>query len=67
VKVTVLLDNKLVRTAQEYCGVKETSALLGHALKVLIHHEASHRLAALGGTMPDLKEIPRRRPNPLDK
>jgi hypothetical protein len=31
------------------------------ALKVLIHHEASRRLAALGGTMPELEDIPQRR------
>jgi Arc/MetJ family transcription regulator len=60
-RTTVALDDELVRTAQEYSGVTERTALLREALKALIHIEASRRLAALGGTMPDLKDIPRRR------
>jgi Arc/MetJ family transcription regulator len=60
-RTTVALDDELVRTAQEYSGLTERTALLREALKALIHLEASRRLAALGGTMPDLKEIPRRR------
>jgi Arc/MetJ family transcription regulator len=60
-RTTVALDDELVRTAQEYTGVTERTALLREALKALIHIEASRRLAALGGTMPDLKDIPRRR------
>jgi Arc/MetJ family transcription regulator len=59
-RATVTLDDELLRTAEEYTGVKERSALLREALKALIHREASRRLAALGGTMPDLKDIPRR-------
>jgi len=60
-RTTVALDDELVRTAQEYSGVTERTALLREALKALIHIEASRRLSALGGTMPDLKDIPRRR------
>lgn len=60
-RTTVVLDDELVQTAQEYTGVTERTALLREALKALIHIEASRRLAALGGTMPDLKDIPRRR------
>jgi Arc/MetJ family transcription regulator len=64
-RTTVALDDELVRTAQEYSGVTERTALLREALKALIHLEASRRLAALGGTMPDLKNIPRRRAGKL--
>lgn len=60
-RTTVALDDDLVKTAQEYTGVTERSALLREALKALIHREASRRLAALGGTMPDLEDIPRRK------
>jgi hypothetical protein len=35
--------------------------LLREALKALIEREAARRLAALGGTMPELEDIPRRR------
>jgi Arc/MetJ family transcription regulator len=60
-RTTVALDDELVKTAQEYTGVMERSALLREALKALIHVEASRHLAALGGTMPDLEDVPRRR------
>jgi Arc/MetJ family transcription regulator len=64
-RTTLALDDDLVRTAQEYTGVKEKSALVREALKALIHREASRRLAALAGTMPDLEDIPRRRVDDL--
>jgi Arc/MetJ family transcription regulator len=60
-RATVTLDDELVRKAEEYTGEKERTALLRKALQALIHLEASRRLAALGGTMPDLEDIPRRR------
>jgi len=62
VRTTVVLDDDLVRTAQEFTGVAEKTALLREALKALIERESARRLAALGGTMPRLKNIPRRRP-----
>jgi len=42
--------------------VAEKTALLREALKALIERESARRLASLGGTMPGLKNIPRRRP-----
>lgn len=60
-RTTITLDDELLRTAQEYTGVSEKTALLREALKSLIEREASRRLAALGGTMPELEDIPRRR------
>ena len=64
-RTTVALDDDLVKIAQEYTGIEERSALLRAALKSLIHREASRRLALLGGTMPDLEDIPRRRVDDL--
>jgi len=61
-RTTVVLDDDLVQTAQELTGLTERTALLRRSLKALIHLEASRRLAALGGTMPELEDIPRRRP-----
>jgi Arc/MetJ family transcription regulator len=60
-RATVSLDDELVRTAQEYSGLTERTALLRAALKALIHLEASRQLAALGGTMPELEDIKRLR------
>jgi Arc/MetJ family transcription regulator len=60
-RTTVALDDDLVRIAQELTGVVEKTALLREALKALIERESARRLASLGGTMPELKNIPRRR------
>jgi Arc/MetJ family transcription regulator len=60
-RTTIALDDDLVRTAQEFTGVAEKAALVREALKALIERESARRLAALGGTMPGLKKIPRRR------
>jgi len=62
-RTTIALDEDLIRTAQEFTGVAEKTALIREALKALIERESARRLAALGGTMPGLNSIPRRRPN----
>ena len=60
-RTTLALDDDLLRIAQEFTGVEEKAALVREALKALIERESSRRLAALGGSMPKLKDIPRRR------
>jgi Arc/MetJ family transcription regulator len=60
-RTTLALDDDLMRMAQEYTGLVEKTALVREALKSLIERESALRLAALGGTMPDLEETPRRR------
>jgi Arc/MetJ family transcription regulator len=60
-RTTVALDDDLVRVAQEFTGVAEKTTLIREALKALIERESARRLACLGGTMPKLKNIPRRR------
>ena len=60
-RATVALDDDLLRRATECTGITERTALLREALKALIHLEASRQLAALGGTMPELEDIPRLR------
>jgi Arc/MetJ family transcription regulator len=62
-RTTLALDDDLVRLAQEFTGVTEKTALVREALKSLIERESARRLAALGGTMPEVKDIPRRRPS----
>lgn len=61
-RTTLALDDDLLRIAQDYTGVAEKTALIREALKALIERESARRLAALGGSMPGLKKIPRRRP-----
>jgi len=64
VRTTIALDDDLVAEAQEYTGLQEKSALVREALKALVAREAARRLARLGGTEPDLRSVPRRRPAP---
>jgi Arc/MetJ family transcription regulator len=61
-RTTLALDDDLVRLAQEFTGVTEKTALVREALKSLIERESARRLAALGGAMPEMRDIPRRRP-----
>lgn len=60
-RTTLALDDDLVMLAQEFTGVAEKTALVREALKALIERESARRLAALGATMPELEDIPRRR------
>lgn len=60
-RTTVTLDDRLLAKAQELCGQLERSALLREALQALVQRESARRLAALGGSEPDLEPIPRRR------
>jgi Arc/MetJ family transcription regulator len=62
-RTTLALDDDLLRIAQEFTGLAEKTALVKEALKALIERESARRLAALGGTMPELEDIPRRRGN----
>jgi Arc/MetJ family transcription regulator len=61
-RTTLAIDDDLLAKAQEYTGLKEKSALVNHALKALVEREAARRLARLGGSSPNLKAPPRRRP-----
>jgi len=59
-RTTVTLDDELLARAEQLCGDLERSALLKEALRALVQRESAKRLAALGGSEPTLKPIPRR-------
>jgi hypothetical protein len=59
-RITLELDDDLVHIAHEVTGVVEKSALVREGLMALIERGSARRLAALGGTMPDLECVPRR-------
>lgn len=61
-RTTLNIDPDLLRTAARLTGMTEKTALVREGLKALIALESARRLAALGGTQPSLKPIPRRRP-----
>ena len=60
-RTDVNVDGKLLARARELTNIHEDSELVAQGLKALIARESARRLARLGGTMPDLKPIPRRR------
>jgi len=60
-RTTLILDDKLLDRARRITGVNEKTALVHAGLEALIAREAAKRLAALGGTEPKLRPIPRRR------
>jgi Arc/MetJ family transcription regulator len=61
-RTTLILDDDLVARARRLTGIDEKTALVRAGLEALIARESGRRLAALGGTMPDLTAPPRRRP-----
>ena len=61
-RTTLNIDDALLEKAAELTGIEEKTAIVRAGLEALIAREASKRLAALGGTQPDLRPIPRRRP-----
>jgi Arc/MetJ family transcription regulator len=63
-RTTIALDDDLVRIAQELTGIVEKTALIREALRALIERESARRLASLGGTMTELKNVLRRRASP---
>jgi predicted RNase H-like HicB family nuclease len=64
VEVPVLpahMNYDLVMMARELTGTDDTEGLVHEALQALIQRESAKRLAALGGTEPQLKITRRRR------
>jgi len=57
----MILDDELVTEAMKLTGITEKTALVHDGLRALIARESARRLAALGGSDPDLEPIPRRR------
>ena len=60
-RTTLNLDEKLLEDAHLMTGIKERTALIHEALRVLIAREAGRRLARLGGTDPEASSTPRKR------
>ncbi|MFT0545875.1 type II toxin-antitoxin system VapB family antitoxin [Allopusillimonas ginsengisoli] len=63
-RTTVTLNDELIARARYFTGIQETSALLQHALRLMVEREAAQHLARLGGSSPDLKTIARRQSRP---
>jgi Arc/MetJ family transcription regulator len=60
-RTTLILDDELIDRARGLTGVQEKTALVHEGLRALIARESARRLAALGGTEPGARVVPRRR------
>jgi Arc/MetJ family transcription regulator len=63
-RTTINLDEQLLSEAQRLTGMRERTALIHEGLRALIERESARRLAQLGGSEPQLDNIPRRRSKP---
>ena len=63
-RTTLNIDDDLLQRAQQLTGINEKTAIVRSGLEALIARESARRLAKLGGTDHDLKEVPRRRSAP---
>lgn len=62
-RTTLNIDDALLQEAVRLSGIAEKTAVVRAGLEALIARESARRLAALGGSEPGLRRIPRR-PNP---
>lgn len=59
-RTTLNLDDDLLHKAQQISDWTKRSQLIREALLALIQRESARRLAALGGSDPDIQAIARR-------
>ena len=60
IKTIVNIDKHLLAEARKLTGIIERETLVEEGLRALIERESARRLARLGGTEPQLHDIPRR-------
>jgi len=61
-RTTVTIDDALYHQALEVADPDMDKAdLFREAIKTFVRVQASKRLVALGGTMPEIQDVPRRR------
>ncbi len=67
-RTTVTIDDALYEKALEMAdpGMDKTD-LFREAIKTFVRVQAGKRLAALGGTAPDMQEVPRRHGEAIKK
>jgi Arc/MetJ family transcription regulator len=63
-RTTLTIDTALYEEASKLTGIHEKAKLVREALTALIARESGKRLAKLGGTAPELQDVPRRRSKP---
>lgn len=67
-RTTVTIDDALYAKALEVADTNmDKSDIFREAIKTFVRVQAAKRLAALGGTMPEIQEVPRRREDPVSQ
>lgn len=61
-RTTLNIDDKALSTAARLTGVHRKTDLVRMGLEALIARESARRLAAIGGSEPKARSVPRRRP-----
>ncbi len=60
-RTTLNIDETLLAQARLLTDIESKSKLVREALRALLERESARRLAKLGGSQPELLDIPRRR------
>lgn len=63
----VILDEKLLRDAKRAIGAQTDTETIRAGLELILQQEAYERLAALGGSEPHARDVPRRREKPAKR
>jgi len=64
-RTTITIDDDLYAQAREMAGPNRSKAdIVREAMQTYVRVQAAQRLAALGGTQPKGKAVPRRREEP---
>jgi len=67
-RTTVTIDDALYEKALEVADTNmDKSDVFREAMKTFVRVQAAKRLAALGGTMPEIQDVPRRRQEPASQ
>jgi Arc/MetJ family transcription regulator len=67
-RTTVTIDDALYEQALEMADTNmDKSDIFREAIKTFVRVQAAKRLAALGGTMPQIQDVPRRREGPVSQ
>lgn len=62
-RTTLNIDGDLLAEASRLTGVTEKTALVRMGLEALVRRESALRLAALGGSQPNMRRVSRHRPS----
>lgn len=67
-RTTVTIDDDLYEKAMSIADpAMDRADLFREAIKTFVRVQAARRLADLGGTMPEIQDVPRRRGAPVSK